>query len=218
MLYGLAYAAACALLGVLARWGRLSPDDVELLALRHEARARRRAGGRGAWRPVDRLVLAALSRRLPGRDWRVFPVHPATLRRWHRELLRPSGAPTAGDVGRDLPEGAENSVARSSRPVVRVVQPTEHGAGPDRAGRRAGDRRRRLELQGAVWSLPVVEPSGPGQNRAQVGFVDNEEVIQAFAAQGADEPFGDRVGPRRPDRGEQRLDAEPRARGTKSRP
>ena len=40
---------------------------------------------------MDRLVLAALSRCLPRRDWRVFPVHPATLRRWHRELLQRTG-------------------------------------------------------------------------------------------------------------------------------
>src|SRR6266508_2263799 len=87
MLDALAYAAARALLGLLARWGWLSASDVELLALRHEARTLRRAGRRGAWRLGDRLVLAALSRCLPGRDWGVFPVHPATLRRWHRDLL-----------------------------------------------------------------------------------------------------------------------------------
>jgi hypothetical protein len=91
LLYSLAYAAARALLGVLARWGRLSVTDVELLVLRHEARTLRRFGGRDAWGPADRLVLAAPSRRLPRRDWRVFPVHPATLRRWHRELLQRSG-------------------------------------------------------------------------------------------------------------------------------
>src|SRR6266508_3465068 len=89
MLYTLAYAAARALLGLLARRGWLSAADVELLALRHEARRLRRAGGHGAWRSADRLLLAALSRCLPGRDWRVFPAHPATLRRWHREFLRP---------------------------------------------------------------------------------------------------------------------------------
>src|SRR6266545_68527 len=88
MLYALAYAAARALLGLLVRGGRLSAADVELLALRHEARTLRRAGGRGAWRPADRLLLAALSRCLPGRDRGVFPAHPATPRRWHRELLR----------------------------------------------------------------------------------------------------------------------------------
>src|SRR6266545_7384104 len=106
MLYALAYAAARALLGLLVRSGRLSAADVELLALRHEARTLRRAGHRGAWRPADRLLLAALSRCLPARDWGVFPVHPATLRRWHRELLRrrwqadgrPGRPPLAADV------------------------------------------------------------------------------------------------------------------------
>jgi hypothetical protein len=55
------------------------------------------------------LVLAALSRCPPGRDRRVFPVHPATLRRWHREFLRrrrstdsprrrPGRPPLAADV------------------------------------------------------------------------------------------------------------------------
>ncbi len=87
MLYALAYASARALLGLLVRSGRLSAADVELLALRHEARTLRRAGHRGAWRSADRRLLAALSRCLPTRDWGVFPVHPATLRRWHRELL-----------------------------------------------------------------------------------------------------------------------------------
>src|SRR6266508_5956293 len=91
MLYTLAYAAARALLGLLARRGWLSAADVELLALRHEARRLRRAGGRSAWGPADRLDLTALSRGLAGRDRRVFPVHPATLRRWHRELLHRSG-------------------------------------------------------------------------------------------------------------------------------
>src|SRR6266540_3730442 len=110
MLSALAYAAACALLSLLARRGWLSAADVALPALRHEARRLRRAGGRGAWRPADRLVLAGLSRRLPGRDRGVCPVHPATLRRWHRELLRrrwcvdgrrrgPGRPPLASDVG-----------------------------------------------------------------------------------------------------------------------
>src|SRR5215216_3264981 len=91
MLYALAYAVVCALLGLLVRRGWLSAGDVELPALRHEQRRLRRTGRRVAWRAADRLVLAALSRCLPGRDRRLLPVHPATLRRWHRELRRRSG-------------------------------------------------------------------------------------------------------------------------------
>jgi len=110
MLCALVYAIVRALLGLLVRSGRLSTTDIELLLLRHEARVARRARGRRAWRPSDRLVLAALSRCLPGHAWGVFPVHAATLRRWHRELLlRDGGAdglrrgpgrpPLASDVG-----------------------------------------------------------------------------------------------------------------------
>ncbi|MEV6489097.1 hypothetical protein AB0M20_10770 [Actinoplanes sp. NPDC051633] len=51
--------------------------------------------------PADRLVLAVLSRLLPRAWWSVFFVTPATLLRWHRQLLarhwtyphRPPGRP-----------------------------------------------------------------------------------------------------------------------------
>ena len=122
MLYGLAYAAACALLGLLARWGALSAGDVELLALRHERRRLRRAGRRGAWRPVDRLVLAALSRCLTNRDRRVLPVHPATLRRWHRELRRRTGwvaAQRPGPGRPPLPRDLHALIERLARENVR---------------------------------------------------------------------------------------------------
>jgi len=96
MLYARADAVACALMGLLVRWGRLSASDIELLALRHEAHAETgRRAGRVA--PTDRLILAALSRCLPGRDWRV-PVHPATLRRWHRELPRAAAGSRVSDA------------------------------------------------------------------------------------------------------------------------
>jgi putative transposase len=42
---------------------------------------------RPAVEPVDRVVLAALSRLLPRTRWSAFFVTPATLLRWHRELL-----------------------------------------------------------------------------------------------------------------------------------
>jgi hypothetical protein len=121
MLYALAYAATRALLGLLVRGGRLSAADVELLALRHEARTRRRAGGRRAWRPADRLLLAALSRCLPVRDWGVFPVHAATLRRWHRELLRPrrcADGPRRGPGRPPLTADVQALIARLARENV----------------------------------------------------------------------------------------------------
>ncbi len=69
----------------LARDG--GAKDVELLVLRHEVTVLRRQIGRPQLQPDDRLVLAALSRLLPRTRWSVFFVTPATLLRWHRQLL-----------------------------------------------------------------------------------------------------------------------------------
>jgi hypothetical protein len=37
---------------------------------------------------TDRVVLATLARLLPRERWATFLVRPATLMRWHRELVR----------------------------------------------------------------------------------------------------------------------------------
>jgi hypothetical protein len=89
MLLACAYAVLRALLRLLLlRWGWLTATDIELLVLRHERRLLQRRIGGAVWRPGDRLWLAALSRALPPRQWHVLPVHQATLRRWHRELIQ----------------------------------------------------------------------------------------------------------------------------------
>jgi putative transposase len=69
----------------LARDG--GAKDVELLVLRHQVAVLRRQVHRPALEPADRVVLAALSRLLPRPRWSAFFVTPATLLRWHRELL-----------------------------------------------------------------------------------------------------------------------------------
>jgi putative transposase len=69
----------------LARDG--GAKDVELLVLRHQVAVLRRQVHRPALEPADRVVLAALSRLLPRPRWSAFFVTPATLLRWHWELL-----------------------------------------------------------------------------------------------------------------------------------
>ena len=69
----------------LARDG--GAKDVELLVLRHQAAVLRRQVHRPDLQPADRVMLAALSRLLPRQRWAAFFVTPATLLRWHRQLV-----------------------------------------------------------------------------------------------------------------------------------
>ena len=62
--------------------------DLEILVLRHQLRVLQRTAGRPQLRIVDRVLLAAASRVIPRDRWVAFLVTPATLLRWHRELVR----------------------------------------------------------------------------------------------------------------------------------
>lgn len=62
--------------------------DLEILVLRHQLRVLRRTAGRPQLKPMDRVLLAATSRAIPRDRWVAFLVTPATLLRWHRELVR----------------------------------------------------------------------------------------------------------------------------------
>ena len=63
--------------------------DIELLVLRQDNQVlRRQTGGRPRWDHADRLWFAALSRLIHRRQWAgIFPVTPATILRWHRDLV-----------------------------------------------------------------------------------------------------------------------------------
>jgi putative transposase len=67
-----------------------APDakDVEIAVLRHQLTVLRRQVARARYIPSDRLVLAVLARLLPRERWSAFLVTPATLLRWHRDLVR----------------------------------------------------------------------------------------------------------------------------------
>jgi hypothetical protein len=76
---------------VLQMLSQLARDDgakdVEILVLRHQVAVLRRQVHRPDLQPADRVVLAALARLLPRPRWSIFFVTPATLLRWHRELV-----------------------------------------------------------------------------------------------------------------------------------
>src|SRR5436190_4899306 len=62
--------------------------EIEILLLRHQLRVLERQVARPALTPADRALLAAFSRVLPRQAWkRSSFVTPATLLRWHRELV-----------------------------------------------------------------------------------------------------------------------------------
>ncbi|GAA0915231.1 integrase core domain-containing protein [Virgisporangium aurantiacum] len=96
------------LLTQLARDG--GAKDVELLVLRHQVAVLRRQVHRPDLQPADRVVLAALSRLLPRAQRSAFFITPATLLRWHRQLLarhwtyphRPAGRPPVASEIRKL--------------------------------------------------------------------------------------------------------------------
>jgi putative transposase len=82
--------------------------EIEILLLRHQLRVLERQVARPQLTPADRALLAAFSRVLPRQARRrSFFVTPATLLRWHRELVarrwtyphrRPGRPPTAAAV------------------------------------------------------------------------------------------------------------------------
>jgi len=141
----------------LARDG--GAKDVELLVLRHQVAVLRRQVHRPNLQPADRVVLAASSRLLPRPDGSAFFVTPATLLRWHRQLIAahwtyPHARPGRPPVDRELHElvlrlAAENptwghrrvqgELARLGYPIAAsTVWKILHRAGVDPAPRRTG--------------------------------------------------------------------------------
>jgi putative transposase len=90
VLLSLVYRLLRCLFGLLAVLIRCDlSKHAELLVLRHENQVlRRQLSGRLRWDHADRLWLTALSWLVNRRRWsEIFPVTPATILRWHRDLV-----------------------------------------------------------------------------------------------------------------------------------
>ncbi len=73
---------------VVLRFRSEREKEIEILLLRHQLRVLQRQVARPQLTQADRALLAAFSRVLPRRAWkRSFLVTPATVLRWHRELV-----------------------------------------------------------------------------------------------------------------------------------
>jgi len=80
----------------------------EIAVLRHQVEVLRRQVSRVDLEPADRAVLALLSGLLPRVRWSALVVTPATILRWHRDLVRRRwtypklGRPSVGDEVREV--------------------------------------------------------------------------------------------------------------------
>jgi putative transposase len=80
--------------------GEARDREAEILVLRHQVRVLQRQAFRPKLSRLDKLFLAAASRILPKERWSSFVVTPATLLRWHRELVRRKWTYKAKRTGR----------------------------------------------------------------------------------------------------------------------
>jgi putative transposase len=104
------YRAFCRVLQLIRLIGRSDTDlAIEVVILRHEVAVLRRQVQRPALEPADRAVLAGLARLLPCRRLDRFFVQPATLLRWHRDLVARRWTYPHGRPGR--PAIAEETTA-----------------------------------------------------------------------------------------------------------
>jgi putative transposase len=160
MILSFGYMIICVLLQLVSLAARGDrTNEVEILVLRHRLAVLRRQVARPDLEPVDRAVLAALSRLLPRPRWAAFFVTPATLLRWHADLIarrltyprRSPGRPSVADEVRALVLrlAAENPswghrriqgelVGLGYQVAPSTVWKILHTAGVDPAPRRAG--------------------------------------------------------------------------------
>ncbi len=89
--------------------------QAEVLALRRRIQVLERQIKRVKWGPGDRMVLAALSRRIPRSGWAALLVKPETVLGWHRALVRKKWAAYRG-----RPRRASTSIASTTTTSARI--------------------------------------------------------------------------------------------------
>src|SRR6266536_2140437 len=107
-----------ALIWLLARQRR--SKELEPLLLRHELAVLRRQTGRPRLTPADRALFAVLSRPLPRPAWASLPVNPATVLRWHRQLVAHRWTYPRRQLGRPPIESSQRSL------IVRLARENPH--------------------------------------------------------------------------------------------
>jgi putative transposase len=100
VLFSVIYVIVRGLLRLVPTRGEDRDREVELLVLRHQVKVLSRKAGRPKLRRVDKVFLSAAARMLPRERRSSLLVTPATLLRWHRELIRRKWTYRSKSVGR----------------------------------------------------------------------------------------------------------------------
>jgi putative transposase len=138
--------------------------EIEILVLRHQLHLLERQVGRPQLRPADRALLAAFSRALPRRAWSSFVVRPATLLRWHRELVArrwmfPHRRPGRPATSRDVSELVVRLARENPGWGYRRIQGELVGLGVSLAA-------------STVWEILRREGIEPAPRRLESGWVE----------------------------------------------